>query len=412
MTTSNEAEPTGWVEQTERYAREGRQWAEDRIPPTERLEELFDRAVEEIANTVRVPRLPDIPGVLDPWGMRHRLRHGAEWVQDQLEPLRDKMDPVADRIETLRRQPLPSGSRPEGTEPEEDDGWGLIEWALFLLLLELLSGLELTLDINVDRALWSFDDEDEARFELWNKTVFTPPAAFAARLGDPLMHGDVVAPGAGSVNVFIGGKPALRICDVHVCTKATPVPHASTGFRSTYGGVEINGFSALRVGDYVDEGPHGLNPIVAGCPTVTLGPVAPPVECYSPDGAQMVPPPATYPFRWRKGELGHFKGKVVLGVGFEGPFARVEGTVTAARLWAEETTTVDIPLGDVDGDGKDEAQRITTRTKTERVLGVSKVEIEVRYPVRRPKIEVTPVERDDLNPKPEVEHSEEIVEVP
>ena len=126
----------------------------------------------------------------------------------------------------------------------------------------------------------------------------------------------------------------------------------------------------------------------------------------------MVAPPATYPFRWRKGELGRFKGKVVLGVGFEGPFARVEGTVTAARLWAEETTTVDIPLGDIDGDGKDEAQRITTRTKTERVLGVSKVEIEVRYPVRRPKIEVTPVERDDLNPKPEVEHSEEIVEVP
>ena len=288
----------------------------------------------------------------------------------------------------------------------------MIEWALFLLVLELLSGLELTLDINVDRALWSFDDEDETRFELWNKTVFTPPAAFAARLGDPLMHGDIVAPGTGSPNVFIGGKPALRICDVHVCTKATPVPHASAGFRSTYGGVEINGFSALRVGDYLDEGPHGLNPIVAGCPTVMLGPVAPPVECYSPDGAQMVPPPATYPFRWRKGELGHFKGKVVLGVGFEGPFARVEGTVTAARLWAEETTTVDIPLGDIDGDGKDEAQRITTRTKTERVLGVSKVEIEVRYPVRRPKVEMTPVGRDDLNPKPEVEHSEEIVEVP
>ena len=46
------------------------------------------------------------------------------------------------------------------------------------------------------------------------------------------------------------------------------------------------------------------------------------------------------------------------------------------------------------------------------MLGVSELESEVRYPVRCPKIEATPVERDDLIPKPELEHSEEIVEVP
>ncbi|MEX1365610.1 MAG: hypothetical protein AB1Z98_20955 [Nannocystaceae bacterium] len=387
-------------------ATEAEEWARD---AGDALGELFERVLP----TFRLPRLPDLPEVLDPHGMRHRVRHGVEWVQDQLEPLRDKMDPVADRIDALRRRPLAPDSPPPGTEPEDDDGWGIIEWALFLLVLELLSGLELTLDIDVDRALWSFGDDDEARFVVWNKVVFTPAASFAARLGDPLMHGDVVAPGAGSSNVFIGGKPALRTCDVHVCTKATPVPHASAGFRSTYGGVEINEFPALRVGDYVDEGPHGLNPIVAGCPTVTVGPVAPPVECYSPGAAEPLRRPGTYPFRWRKGEMGHFKGKVVLGVGFEGPFARVEGRVTAARLWAEETTTVDIPLGDIDGDGKNEAERITTRTKTERVLGVSDVEIEVRYPLRRPKVEVEPVRRDDLTPsKPEVKHTKKIVEVP
>ena len=416
MTSSPDERLDETVDQTERVARDVAGWIAERLPPTEELERLFDDVIAEISSTVRIPdvRLPEVTEVLDPWGMGPRLRHGADWVEDQLAPLGERMEPVRDRIEALRRRPLPKPDGQGKTQPdaEEDDGWGVIEWVLFGLLLERLSEQELALEIDVDRALWSFDEEEDGRFEVWNKTVFTPAASFAARLGDPLMHGDVVAPGAGSPNVFIGGRPALRSCDVHVCTKATPVKHLSTGFRSTYGGVELNGFPALRVGDYVDEGPHGLNPIVGGCPTVTIGPVAPPVECWSPNGEQPMRRPDLFPFRWRKGELGHFKGKVVLGVGFDGAFARVEGTVTAAHLWAEETTTIDIPLGDFDGDGKDEAQRFTIRTKTERVLGVSEVEIEVRYPKPRPKIEVKPVVRDELIPKPEVKVTREIVEVP
>ncbi|MCH9685358.1 MAG: PAAR domain-containing protein [Deltaproteobacteria bacterium] len=225
-----------------------------------------------------------------------------------------------------------------------------------------------------------------------------------------MMHGDSVAPGAGSGDVWIGGKPALRVCDTHVCTKATPLPHAGTGFVSTYGGVEINGFAALRLGDFVNEGPHGLNPIVGGCPTVTIGPVAPPVDCWGPTGTPQPPPSDLIPFRWHKGQLGHFKGKVVLGVDIDGPLVRVEGTVTAARLRSEKTTTFDVPLGDIDGDGKAEALRVTTQTKTERALGVSEVAFEA-HPVQRrvDKAEVTPVTRPPSTP-PRVTTTHEIVE--
>ncbi|MCH9681767.1 MAG: PAAR domain-containing protein [Deltaproteobacteria bacterium] len=225
-----------------------------------------------------------------------------------------------------------------------------------------------------------------------------------------MMHGDSIAPGAGSSNVLIGGKPALRICDTHICTKSTPFPHACTGFVSTYEGVAINGFAALRLGDFVNEGPHGLNPIIGGCPTVTIGPVAPPVECWGPTGKPMAPPADFFPFRWRKGQLGHFKGKVVLGVDIDGPLVRVEGTVTAARLWSEKTTTVDLPLGDIDGDGRAEALRVTTQTKTERALGVSTVEFEA-HPVGRrvDRAAVTPTSRPPA-PRPKVKATHEIVE--
>ena len=191
------------------------------------------------------------------------------------------------------------------------------------------------------------------------------------------------------------------------------MPHVGAGFRSTYCGVEINGFPALRVGDFVDEGPHGLNPIVAGCPTVSIGPVAPPVQCWTPTGKEAIGRPDLFPYRWRKGQVGHFEGKVVLGVDLDGPFVRVDGTVTAARLWAEETKTEDLPLGDIDRDGKTEALRVTITEKTERALGVNEVRLDVHPLTRRvDEAKVIPKGREDLGPpKPEVEVTREIVEL-
>jgi len=357
------------------------------LPKTERLEEIVDDAVER---TVRQ---------LDPRERWDDAKRGAEWINRQLSPLGDQLDSIRDQIEAQRDQTERTPQTNDAPAEERDDDWGPIAWFTFVAFLAWLAGQEFTAEFEIDRALWTFDEDDKnASFEVWNKTLFIPPGSFAARLGDPMMHGDSIAPGIGSGNVFIGGKPALRVCDGHVCTKATPIPHVGQGFTSTYGKVVINGFAALRVGDFVNEGIFGLNPIVGGCPTVTIGPPAPPVECWLPTGGDAPkPPPSLFPFRWTKGEVGHFKGKLVLGADIEGPFARVDGTVTAARLWAEETTTQTIPLWDIDGDGRTEALRLAVKSKTERVLGVSDVELELRYPWRITKSEIKP-----KNPKPKL----------
>ena len=86
----------------------------------------------------------------------------------------------------------------------------------------------------------------------------------------------------------------------------------------------------------------------------------------------------------------------MLGVDIDGPFVRVEGTVTGARLWAEETAHYDVPLGDIDGDGKLEAWRIKAESKTTRALGISDVELEARWPKPGRKLPL----RAKLTPKP------------
>jgi uncharacterized Zn-binding protein involved in type VI secretion len=71
--------------------------------------------------------------------------------------------------------------------------------------------------------------------------------------------------------VLIGGLPAWRAGDVHVCPLVTVlVPH--TGGAVVVGSltVLINGRPAVRAGDQlVETGPP--NPIVSGCPTVLIG---------------------------------------------------------------------------------------------------------------------------------------------
>ncbi len=61
----------------------------------------------------------------------------------------------------------------------------------------------------------------------------------AARIGDLTGHGTPLAPGPGSVNVFIGGLPAWRaVSDVHACPLITVlVPHV--------GGVVVKGSTTV-----------------------------------------------------------------------------------------------------------------------------------------------------------------------
>ena len=94
----------------------------------------------------------------------------------------------------------------------------------------------------------------------------------AARLGDPTSHGGSVT--GGFPQVLIGGQPAARVGDMHVCPMVTPgvppVPHVGgpiTGPGSPT--VLIGGMPAARLGDMCTcTGPP--DSIVMGCPTVMI----------------------------------------------------------------------------------------------------------------------------------------------
>lgn len=94
----------------------------------------------------------------------------------------------------------------------------------------------------------------------------------AARLGDMTAHGGVIV--AGAPTVIIGGKPAARINDMHVCPMTNPgsppPPHIGGPIRVGSPTVLICGQMAARVGDMCQcSGPPDT--ISAGCPTVLIG---------------------------------------------------------------------------------------------------------------------------------------------
>jgi uncharacterized Zn-binding protein involved in type VI secretion len=94
-----------------------------------------------------------------------------------------------------------------------------------------------------------------------------PPAA---RVGDPTSHGTPLAPGPGSPNVIIGGKPAWRAAaDFHSCPVADPKPHVGGVVGMGSATVLINSLPAARLGDVIAESTP--NTIVVGCPTVMIG---------------------------------------------------------------------------------------------------------------------------------------------
>ncbi len=92
----------------------------------------------------------------------------------------------------------------------------------------------------------------------------------AARLGDMTSHGTPLSTG-GSPNVLIGGKPAWRILDFHVCPLFTgTVPHVGGFVINGSSTVLINGIPAARLGDTIVE--FGApNTITTGEFTVLIG---------------------------------------------------------------------------------------------------------------------------------------------
>ncbi len=92
----------------------------------------------------------------------------------------------------------------------------------------------------------------------------------AARLGDMTAHGGTIV--VGCPTVLIGGMPAARVGDMHVCPMMNPgpVPHVGGPVSLGSATVLIGGMPAARMGDMATcSGPPDT--IAAGCPTVLIG---------------------------------------------------------------------------------------------------------------------------------------------
>ena len=94
----------------------------------------------------------------------------------------------------------------------------------------------------------------------------------AARIGDMTAHGGTIV--MGWPTVLIGGMPAARLSDMHVCPMVTPapvpIPHVGGPVILGSFGVLIGGMPAARMGDMaMCVGPPDM--IALGCFTVMIG---------------------------------------------------------------------------------------------------------------------------------------------
>jgi len=94
----------------------------------------------------------------------------------------------------------------------------------------------------------------------------------AARLADMTAHGSPLAPGIGSPNVLIGGRPAWRaLVDFHACPIVKVlVPDVGGVVVKGSMNVLINTMPAARLGDMIVEA-TSVNAIVLGEFTVLVG---------------------------------------------------------------------------------------------------------------------------------------------
>jgi uncharacterized Zn-binding protein involved in type VI secretion len=93
----------------------------------------------------------------------------------------------------------------------------------------------------------------------------------AARMGDSCAHGGTII--IGFPTVLIGGKPAARVGDMHVCPMVDGIkPHVGGPVMPPSSPtVLIGGMPAARLGDMAQcVGPPDT--IILGCPTVLIGP--------------------------------------------------------------------------------------------------------------------------------------------
>ena len=93
----------------------------------------------------------------------------------------------------------------------------------------------------------------------------------AATLGSGTSHGTPLAPGPGSPNVLIGGKPAWRAStDFHSCPLVSVNPHVGGMVTIGSSTVIINNLPVVRQGDMIIES-GSINTVIQGEPTVLIG---------------------------------------------------------------------------------------------------------------------------------------------
>jgi len=88
-------------------------------------------------------------------------------------------------------------------------------------------------------------------------------------MGDPTAHGGMIV--LGFPTVLIGGQPAARLTDMHVCPMVTGlVPHVGGPISLGSATVLIGNMPAARMGDMaICAGPPDT--ILSGYPTVLIG---------------------------------------------------------------------------------------------------------------------------------------------
>lgn len=92
----------------------------------------------------------------------------------------------------------------------------------------------------------------------------------AARQGDPTVHGGAIV--AGSLDVLIGGQPAARMGDAHVCPLCDgPKPHGGGPLAGGAATVLVNGLPVARQADLATCASPAPDAVAVGCPTVLVG---------------------------------------------------------------------------------------------------------------------------------------------
>jgi len=94
----------------------------------------------------------------------------------------------------------------------------------------------------------------------------------AARLLDMTAHGQPLAGSPGSIDVWIGMRPAWRVGDFTTCPIVDVSPHlggiVTRGSKSVF----INWLPAARMGDRISEAGSPIpNTILTGSPSVMIG---------------------------------------------------------------------------------------------------------------------------------------------